>query len=263
MESARPAAFSRRATHTWDLLVNLVSRDFRARYKDSVLGIVWAVVNPLAQLTIYYFLFQKVLTLGIRRYSSFAFIGLIAWGWLASTLNESVRVLKNSRDIVEQPGFPAPILPFVSVSTNLVDFLIALPLVALIILIEGYPFHFTLVALPLVMAVQFAFILGFAYLFAGINAAFRDTQHLLTVALQLYFFLTPIFYDIGSIPARYLPFFEANPMLHLVQAYRAILMHGEWPPGAPLFYVALCSAAAIAIGMRVYTWARYRYLEDL
>ena len=263
MNTPRALGVPRRAIHTWDLLANLVSRDFRARYKDSVLGLVWAVVNPLAQLLIYYFLFQKVLTLGIRRYSSYAFIGLIAWGWFASTLNESVRILKNSRHVVEQPGFPAPILPFVSAATNLVDFLIALPLVGVIILIEGYPLHATLVALPLVMAVQFAFILGFAYLSAGVNAAFRDTQHVLTVALQLYFFLTPIFYDVNSIPERFRPIFELNPMLHLVEAYRAILMHGTWPPVRPLLYVALFSLASIAAGLRVYHWARYRYLEEM
>ncbi len=254
---------SRRFIHTRDLLVNMVSRAFRARYKDSVLGFVWAVVNPLAQLLIYYFLFQKVLTLGIRRYSSFAFIGLIAYAWFSAALNESVRVLKDSRDIVEQPGFPARILPFVSVTTAMVDFLIALPLVAVIIMFEGYPLHATLVALPVVMAVQFAFTLGFAYIAAGVNAAFRDTQHILGVALQLYFFLTPIFYDLDSIPERYLPLFMLNPMVHIVQGYRAILMHGTMPDWSALFFVGLFAAVLIGIGLRVYEWARYRYLEEL
>jgi lipopolysaccharide transport system permease protein len=262
-ESAPVSAFSRRATHTRDLITSLVARDFHARYRDSMLGIVWAVVNPLAQLLTFHFLFQQVLSLNIRRYSSFAFIGLIAWGWFSTTINQSVRVLKTGRDVIEQPGFPAPILPFVSVTTNMLNFLIALPILAIIIALEGSPLHFTLVTLPVIMVIQFAFILGFAYLLAGINAAFRDTQHILVVALQLYFFLTPIFYDLDSIPERYRPFFNFNPMMHLVQAYRAVMMHGAMPDPKPLLYVFLFSVAMIAVGMRVYTWARYRYLEEL
>ncbi len=259
----RSLVLPHRVRHTRDLLANMVARAFSARYKDSVLGFVWAVVNPLAQLLIYYFLFQKVLTLGVRRYSSFAFIGLIAYAWFSTTLNESVRVLKDSRDIVEQPGFPARILPFVSVTTAMVDFLIALPLVAIIILLEGYPLHMTLVALPLVMAVQFTFTLGFAYIVAGVNAAFRDTQHILGVVLQLYFFLTPIFYDLDSIPERYLPIFMLNPMVHILQTYRAILMHGTLPDGHALLAVSLVGVVLVAVGLRVYEWARYRYLEEL
>src|SRR5688572_13126368 len=94
MDSPHVSAFSRRATHTRDLITSLVARDFHARYRDSALGVVWALISPLAQLMTFHFLFQQVLSLNIRRYSSFAFIGLIAWGWFSTTLNQSVRVLK-------------------------------------------------------------------------------------------------------------------------------------------------------------------------
>lgn len=254
---------SRRTQQLRDLLLNLVARDFRSRYTDSMLGFVWAVVNPLAQLLIYYFLFQHVLTLGIRRYSSFAFIGLIAWGWFAASLNESVRVLKNSREIIEQPGFPAALLPIVTVTTRLVDFLIALPLVALIIVAEGYALPSTALLLPVVLVVQFAFTLGVAYCVAGINAALRDTQHVLGVVLQLYFFLTPIFYDLDSIPDRFMPFFLLNPMVHIVEAYRAVLMGDALPDGQALAAVAVGALVLVGLGLRVYRWARYRFLEEL
>ena len=104
---------------------------------------------------------------------------------------------------------------------------------------------------------------AFAVFLSCVNVYARDTQHLLSVALQLYFFLTPIFYDVKSIPDRFRPFFDANPMLHLVEAYRAILMHGQWPAGLPLVYVGLFSVGMIVLGWRVYNWARYRYLEEM
>lgn len=259
MKSALP----RRFIHARDLLVDLVVRHFRARYTDSMLGLVWAVVNPLMQLLTFYFLFQVVMSLEIPRYTSFAFIGLIVWGWFSSTLTDSVKVLKSSREVIEQPGFPALVLPFVSVATNMVDFLIALPIVGIIILFEDHPFHSTLVALPIIVAIQFAFTLGLAYIVAGVNAAFRDTQHLLGVLLRLYFFLTPIFYALDSIPERYLPFFVLNPMTQIIEAYRAVLMEGTMPQWIPLLLVAGLSSLSITLGMRVYRWAQYRYLEEL
>jgi lipopolysaccharide transport system permease protein len=254
---------SRRLTHSRDLLLNLVYRDFRARYTDSILGLVWAIVNPLAQLLTFYFMFQIVLSLEIRRYSSFAFIGLIAWGWFSTTISDSLRVLKVNREIIEQPGFPTLILPFTLVTTNMVDFLIALPIVGLIVVLEGHPIHFTALALPAIMGIQFAFTLGLAYLVAGVNAAFRDTQHILGVVLRLYFFLTPIFYALDSVPERFLPLFYFNPMTHVVQGYRAILMDGTLPHWLPLVLVGLVSCGVIWLGVRVYVWARYRYLEEL
>lgn len=263
MSASGEGVLPRRFVHARDLLVNLVFRDFRARYTDSMLGLAWAVVNPLAQLLTFYFLFQIVLSLSIRRYSSYAFIGLIAWGWFSGALTDALRVLKANREVIEQPGFPTAILPFVLVTTSMVDFLIALPIVGIIVVLEGYPIHATAVALPVVMAIQFAFTLGLAYVVAGVNAAFRDTQHILAVLLRLYFFLTPIFYALDSVPERYRPFFDLNPMTHIVQAYRAILMDGVLPEWLPLTAVSLLSLAAIGMGLHVYRWARYRYLEEL
>ena len=252
-----------RVVHTRDLVVNLVSREFHARYKDSALGMIWTIANPLVQLTIYYFIFKRVLDLGIQRYPSFVFIGVIGWTWFTSAINAAVRVLKSNRDIVEQPGFPASILPLVSVSTSMIDFLVALPIVAVIVALEGHSLDYSLLVLPVVMVVQFAFTLGLALLLAGINAAFRDTQHLVVLGLQLYFFVTPVFYDPALIPAEFRPFFDLNPMLHILEGYRAALMHGTMPAWAPLGYVAALSVGGVAVGLRVYEWARYRYLEEL
>lgn len=249
--------------HARDLIINLVSRDFRARYQDSLLGVLWAVANPLAQLVIYDFIFQRVLDLGINRYSSFAFIGLIAWGWVSSSANESARVLKANRYMIDQPGFPAPILPIVSVATNMMDFIIGVPLVLLITALEGAPLHATILLVPVVAVIEFAFILGFSFLLAGLNAAFRDVQHVVGIVLQLYLFVTPIFYSLDKVPEAYMPLFQINPMTHIVEAYRDLIMRGTGPDWGALGYVAIASAVLITLGVGVYNWARYRFLEDL
>jgi lipopolysaccharide transport system permease protein len=258
-----PLLLPRRLAHLRDLLNNLVVREFRARYMDAGLGLSWAVVSPLVQLAIYSFVFQQVLALGIRRYSSFVFIGVIAWAWFASTINASTRTLKSNRDIVEQPGFPAPVLPLVTTTTSMIDFLIALPILSLIIALEGFRLNVAVLVLPLVMVVQFAFSLGLGYFLAGLNAAFRDVQHVVVLVLQLYLFTTPIFYDLGSVPETFRGYFAYNPMTHIVEGYRAILMEGTLPPAGPLLVVGAASVGLVVVGMRVFEWARYRYLEEL
>jgi lipopolysaccharide transport system permease protein len=254
---------SRTLVHKRDLLANLVVREFRARYMDSALGLLWAVVSPLLQLAIYSFVFQRVLDLGVRRYSSFVFIGIVAWAWFATTINASTRILKTNRNMVEQPGFPAPVLPLVSTTTSMIDFLIALPILSIIIAIEGYRVNAAVLALPAVMLVQFGFTLGLGLILAGLNAALRDVQHIVLLTLQLYLFATPIFYDLDSVPAAYQRYFTLNPMTHLVEAYRAILMDGRLPDPAPLLVVAALSTVLVVAGLRIFRWARYRYLEEL
>jgi lipopolysaccharide transport system permease protein len=178
-------------------------------------------------------------------------------------VTDSVRVLKGNREVIEQPGFPAAVLPLVTVTTNMIDFLIALPIVAIVILIEGYPLYGSIVALPIVVAIQFAFTLGLSYLVAGVNAAFRDTQHIVRVMLRLYFFLTPVFYALDTIPDRYRPLFDLNPMTHVLEGYRAVFVDGVMPAWMPLAVVSLLSGIAVCAGVYVYRWARYRYLEEI
>jgi lipopolysaccharide transport system permease protein len=262
--AAIPLRAPRRLHQTRDLLATLVTRDFRARYTDSLLGLTWAVINPLAQLGIYYLVFQHVLSFGIRRYSSFAFIGIVTWAWFSTTITASVRILKNNREMVEQPGFPALLLPVVAVMTSMLDFMIALPILVMIVALEGAPvLGFGVLALPVVMAVQFAFVLGLALLIAGLVAVFRDLQHVVAVFLQLYFFLTPIFYQLEAVPEAYRLLFLLNPMVHIVEGYRSVLMHAAAPEWTPLLLVAAFSCGTIAVGASVYQWARYWHLENL
>jgi lipopolysaccharide transport system permease protein len=113
------------------------------------------------------------------------------------------------------------------------------------------------------MAVQFVFMLSLAYLLAALNAVFLDTQHILSVAIQLYFFLTPIFYDINSVPERYQVFYLMNPMAHLVGAYRNILVNDTFPPSIPLIIIFLFSLGFLLLSMKLFRKMSYRFVEEL
>ncbi|MGH7230985.1 MAG: ABC transporter permease [Nitrospiraceae bacterium] len=253
----------RRGIYVRDLLSELVARDMKLRYKRSVLGIVWSMVNPLAQLIVFYFVFNLLLPLNIPHYSSFLFTGVLAWSWFQSSLLYATGAIVDNRELIKRPGFPTAVLPMVTVTSHLVHFLLAMPILLACILLDVGHLTIAVLALPLVIALQFILTLSLAYLVATFHVTFRDTQYLLGVILQLLFFLTPVFYDTATIPASYRPILGLNPMVHLVDAYRAILIRGELPDGVSLIVLAGCCAVLLVVGYRVFVQASYRFVEEL
>ena len=253
-----------RLIHMRDLLRELVGRDMKLRYKRSVLGIAWTLLNPLMQLLVFLFVFNLVLPLNIPHYSSFLFAGILVWNWFQGSLNQSTGTIVDNRELLRRPGFFSAILPIVTVTSHLIHFLLGVPILLMFLLLEGSRLTSAILALPGVMALQFILTLGLAYLVATFHVTFRDTQYLLGVLLNLLFYLTPIFYDASSIPAPYRPLYRLNPMLHLVEAYRAILLHGVLPDHLmPLLILGLCATCLLAGSYGTFKLASAHFAEEL
>jgi lipopolysaccharide transport system permease protein len=253
----------RRVIHTRDLLRELVARDMKLRYKRSVLGIVWSLLNPLLQLLVFYFVFGLLLPLNIPHYPSFLFTGVLVWSWFQSSLMCATGAIVDNRELIRRPGFPIAILPTVTVTSHLVHFLIAIPILVICVVLDVGQITSAIFALPLVILLQFVLTLSLAYLIATFHVSFRDTQYLLGVLLQLLFFLTPIFYNLVAIPERFRSFLTLNPIVPLIEAYRDILIRGQWPSSTSLMGLAACSAGLLAIGYWVFTRASYHFVEEL
>jgi lipopolysaccharide transport system permease protein len=249
--------------YIWDLLRELVVRDMKLRYKRSVLGIVWSLLNPLFQMVVFIFLSRRVFSLEIPNYPSFVFTGVLAWNWFQTALLTATGAITSNRELIRRPGFPVAILPIATVTTNLIHFLLALPVPLLFLLLGGGRPTATILALPLVILLQFVLILGLGYLVATFQVTFRDTQHLLGVFFMLLFYLTPVFYDASIIPARYQPLYHLNPMAHLIGAYRAILIQGDLPDPRALLALGVLGGALLWCGHTVFTQASYRFVEEL
>lgn len=249
--------------HTRDLLRELVARDMKLRYKRSVLGIIWSLVNPLAQMLVFNFVFRSVLPLAVPNYSSFLFIGVVAWDWFHKSLFEATGAIVENGKLIRQPGFPAAILPAVTVMTQFIHFLFALPILLLFLIFGGIQLTNAIVALPLVIGIQSLLTLGLAYLVATIHVTFRDTQYLLSIILMLGFYLTPVFYEASVIPARSQLLYHLNPMVDLLGAYRAILMQGEFPNGFPLLVISAFAMVFFRLAYTVFMRASYRFAEEL
>jgi lipopolysaccharide transport system permease protein len=253
----------RQSLYIYDLLRELVVRDMKLRYKRSVLGIVWSLLNPLFQMLVFIFLSRRVLSLDIPNYPSFVFTGVLAWSWFQSAVITTTGAITGNRELIKRPGFPTAILPVVTVTANLIHFLLALPVPLLFLLLGGGRLTSAILTLPLVILLQFLLILGLGYLVATAQVTFRDTQHLLGVFLMLLFYLTPVFYDASMVPARYQTLYRLNPMFHLITAYRAILIQGDLPDLRVLLALGVLGGVLLWLGHTVFTRASYRFVEEL
>ena len=253
----------RRFVYYRDLLRELVLRDIRVRYKRSILGFAWSLANPLLYLTVFYFVFQMALAINIPRFGVFAFTGILVWSWFQTSLSQSTGAIVGSRELVRTPGFPPAVLPVAIVTSNLIYFLVALSLLLVFLLFFGNGLSYWVMMLPVLVFLQFLMTLGLAYLIAALNVLFRDIGHLVSVLLQLMFFLTPIFYDASMIPDDYQSLYRLNPMVHIIESYRSVLLETRAISLWPLAIIAFCSSVMLFAGHRIFMRLSYRFVEEL
>jgi ABC-type polysaccharide/polyol phosphate export permease len=223
------------------LIQSLVARELKARYRGSVLGFFWSFINPLLLLLVYTFIFAFVMPppQGTDPYPLFMFCGLLPWTWFASSLMESSGVLISGGNLIKKVLFPAEVLPIVTVTANMVHFVLALPILAFFLVWYRAPLTLPeLACFPLVIAVQFLFTLGCALILSALTVHFRDIRDILSNILTLWFFATPIVYSYKFAPAMARRFMNFNPFAHLAISYQEILFF-PGPFGHWLWLVAL------------------------
>jgi lipopolysaccharide transport system permease protein len=255
-------AFPRRFIHRRDLLRELLVRDMKLRYKRSYLGIAWTLLNPLTQLFVYYFVFRILFKVPTPNYVVHIFIGITCWNWFQGAVLESTVAILANRDLIRQPGFPAALLPNVTVGSHLIHFLLTLPILFGLVLANNLPITAAVLWLPVIIVVQYVLIVAFSLLAACVHVNFRDTQYLLGVLLMLGFFLTPILYDLSIVPERYRALYNLNPMTHLVDAYRAVLIRAEAPKLVALAGVAAVSVVLLRLNYVLFRRASTSFVEE-
>lgn len=263
MKSLRSRSTRDRLSYTLDLLRTLVDRDMKLMYKRSTLGIAWTLISPLLQLLVFILVFQLIIKIDIPQYSSYVFTGLLVWNWFQNALFQATGIIISSRALIRQPGFPTAILPITVVTTGLIHLVLALPILVVFLLIDGAKLTPLVLILPLLQIIQFALTVAFAYFLAALNVTFRDTQHTLGVLLQLWFYLTPIFYELKNIPDRIWYIYGLNPMVHIVTAYRQILIWGVPPDWLALAIISAVTLALLPVGYRLFKWQSLRFVEEI
>lgn len=251
-----------RAAHTFDVVTHLLAREFRLRYRRSVLGVTWAIAQPVARLAVFSFIFTNVLPLEIPNYPVFLFTGLLAWGWFSSGVASATSSALSRRELLFRPGLSRTVVPVVSVLTDLLDYLVALP-VLLVVLVLTTGLTVTSLFLPVLLVVQGLLILGLGFMLCSANVYVRDVNLVVGLGLLLGFYVTPVFYRPGSVPdsARWLV--DLNPMAHLIEAQRDILVVGDLPSFTNFALVTLVAVALFLAGWAVYVRASATFVDEL
>lgn len=246
-----------------DLLHELVVREIKLRYKRSVLGLGWSLLNPMVQLVVFSLVFRYLLPLNIPNYSIFLFTGLLAWNWFQTGLLAAAGAIVNNEELIKRPGFPVAVLPIVTVATHLIHYLLALPVLFVFLWLSDLAPAPTMLLLPVVIVIQFVFMLGLAYLVAAIHVTFRDTEHLLNIFLFLLFYLTPIFYDAAMLPEQVRLFYSLNPLVTLIETYRDILLYHTLPAPIPLLLLFGFSMLLLYGSYRHFVKSSYHFVEEV
>jgi lipopolysaccharide transport system permease protein len=253
----------RRRRQRLDLVLTLVWRDLTLRYRRSVLGIAWSQVATLSTLAVLALLFSRAIPLHIPNYPLFVVTGLLAWTWFAASVVAATESVVSARDLIRQPGFPAGLLPVVAISTHLIHLLLALPVLLIAVwLVTGHLWLNTL-ALPALLAVQFLLTLGPAFVLAALHVRFRDVGHLVGVLLMPLFYASPVFYNSELVPHHLRGVYGLNPLEHLLNGYRQVLLAGHWPAAAPLLVIAAVAMAVGIAGYRLFLRRAGEFAEEL
>ena len=244
-------------------MIELVARDIKLRYRRSLLGYGWSMLNPLLQLLVLSLVFQFVLRLNVPHYIPFLFTGLIVWNWFQSSLSSACGSIVDNRELVRRPGFPVAMLPVVTTISNFIHFALSLPVLLLLMIPFQNPIHPALLFLPALFILQFLVIISLSYFLATFHVTFRDTQYLLGIGLMLGFYLTPVFYPSSVVPAQYQLLYHLNPLTLLIDAYREVLLQGHLPDLGGLLLLGFAFCLILWAGYLAFKHASARFAEEL
>jgi lipopolysaccharide transport system permease protein len=244
---------------------NLVARDLKVRYSNSVLGVVWSLFNPLLMTLVYYVVFTYLVPSGIQKFPVFLMAGLMPWTFFTSSLIGATLAISSNGHLINRVYFPREVLPLSSLLANGVNFLIALVLLFGFILVFRIRLGLSLVWLPVIVLIQTVFTLGLGLLVSALNVYFRDTQQLVEVGTLAWFFVTPIIYSIDLIHNVTLKVLVqvVNPMAGLVVAYRHVLYSGDSPQLELLGVTAIEAVIVLLIGALVFRRLSPAFAEEV
>lgn len=276
--------FYRELWSSRELFSNLVLRETRGQYKRTILGRLWSLLNPLASMLIYTFIFSMVFRIqpeagdpsGLNIFPIWLMCGLLPWGFFAGSLNATSNSLIANAGLITKVYFPRSVLPLASVGTIGMNWLLEMLVLTVALLLVGSNVLMWIPGALLMMILLAMFATGLGWILAVLNAYFRDTQYLLGILLQLWMYLTPIIYPsslIRDMSDRFgglfgsnitvFDLYQLNPMYHFVAAFRQLLYDNRWPDTVHIVTCLGWTAAAVALGTLVFSRAEKRIAEIL
>ena len=247
-----------------ELIRNLVARDLKVRYRNSLLGFIWCLLNPLLMMAVFTFVFTILMPTKIPKYPVFILVGILAWNFHATAVNGAIASIVTNSALVMKVYFPREVLPISAVLSNAVNFVLALVALFAMIIAFHVQVSYTLVFLPVILLVQLIFASGLALFLASLTVFFRDVEIITETVLLAWFFLTPIIYRMEDLfPAYSRIMYIANPMASIISAYRDVLYSGGMPGLDFLGRTFITSVFILVAGYVFFRRSARRFGEEL
>jgi ABC-type polysaccharide/polyol phosphate export permease len=258
-----------------ELFVNLTLRELRSKYKRSVLGWTWSLLNPLTSLLIYGFVFAVIFGVeadpgdpsGLNSFAMFLMCGLLPYNFLSNGLNGGMGALIGNGNLVKKVFFPREILVAASTASWLVSFLIELAVLAVALVFFGNVVVLWIPMILLLVTLEVLFVMGLALALSTTAVYFRDLQHLLSIVLQVWFYSAPIVYPMSLVEKELndwqLTLYNLNPLTRFVEAFRDVMYDLRMPPLDELAYLLAVSVVSLLVGLAVFSRLEGKLAEEL
>jgi lipopolysaccharide transport system permease protein len=246
-----------------ELLTAWTMRTIRARYKQSILGGMWAILQPTATAIIFSIIFTRFVKIdtGNIPYIVFSYTAMAPWTLFTSSISDMTDSLVANMNLVGKIYFPREILPIAAVLARLLDFAISLVLMALFMLFYRVEVSPTLLLFfPVILATQLCLALGLGFIGAALNVFYRDVKHIIALGLQIWLYASPIIYPIEQVPEWLRPYYFLNPMAGIIVSYRDILLKQQ-APGYYLGISAVIAAVALVVGYRFFKRVEFQFAD--
>lgn len=232
----------------WDLTWELVQRELRVRYRRSLIGFAWTMLQPMLMMGVLHIAFSTIFRFNVENYPVYVLAGLLFWNFFSQSIVTSMNSLRANGGLIQKLPVPKSVFPLAVVISGVINLLAALlPLLGLLVA-TGHPLRPAMLFLPVSIAIAALFTLGAGLLLAPLAVFFHDIVELIGVILQIVLFLTPIMYPMAIVPERWHWIIRYNPVRSILEVFRDPIYYGKIPPASHLSVAVLLAIGLFAIG---------------
>lgn len=247
-----------------EMIISLVKRDLKSKYKGSVLGFMWMFLNPLFQLIIYTIVFSVIMKSGIEQFYLFLFVALIPWLFFSTCLAAGTTVIFAQQDMIKKIYFPREVLPIAFTTSQFVNMLLSFVVIFVVFGVSSRGLNpKVLIFLPIVMLIEYLLSLGVTYIVSALTVYFRDLEHILSIVSMAWMYMTPILYDASTVPEELLPLFNLNPMTPIIASYRDIFYYGVPPKPEDMLRAFVFAIIILIVGQFAFKYLQRHFAEEL
>lgn len=247
-----------------ELFYFLMWRDIKVRYSQTILGVLWVLIQPLSTMLIFSLFFGKFSKLPSdgMNYPVFVLSALLPWFFFSNGFTFGANSLISEGNLIKKVYFPRIFLPLAKVSAGLLDFAIGLPVLFIFMWINDIPFTVRLLLLPCGVAFLFVTTLGFSFLFSALSLLFRDIKHTVPFLVQIWLFLSPVVYSSSVVPEQWHILYALNPMTGIIESFRWMVL-GETPLTSGMLFSSLAVSLGMLIGGYFYFTSAEEHFADI